>query len=665
MSGSGALASPDTLLLSELGEGEPIDKYSRYAVAPKSFALDQVSFSSEPVLSASGDSALFIQLFVKNNGESNTRIFLQLPLIEYWQMRTRSPGGNWQRGYTGYLEDYSRLDVAGEKQYFDVEIEAGTVKEIQLKAFNKSTRSISVRPVSILSETGFYRLRYEQLDQNIWGLGISIFFQGAIWLMMLYMFLLYFQNNRDKTYLFYGLYMFFAMYYLLQKIAGDGPFYFLFPDNATLRHLLNEPVQWLIYIFYNLFVLRFLEVKKHSPRLYNFLKVLSIAYAVYLVAELIFMVITFDKVTEAYLYLITRLLVIAVSVYIIIQVIRLVKSPLVAYIITGSILFMLFTIASMLYSLRLEWLPGTDLYPINFMQIGIMLEILCFSLGLGRKMRLESIEKTKLQRAYIDQLVRNEEMIQRTNKQLTEEVHQRTAEIMLKTRELEREREKKLKAEYEKQLSESEMNSLRLQMNPHFIFNSLNSIRYYILKEDPEKASDYITSFSKLLRMILQHSKQNSVKLSEELEALKLYLEFERQRFESKFEFTLKLGEEVEPEELNIQPMIIQPFVENSIWHGLMPRQDKGHLLLEIHLHKNKILQVIIEDDGIGREEARKLEEQQERKTYKSMGLQITRDRLQLMKKLNHGESGYEIEDLVDEQGRAIGTRVILKIKLK
>ncbi len=663
--GYSAQASYDTLALSAFGGNAPIEPYASYAAYEQSKDFNYLIFGERKPGSASRDSALFIRLYVTNDLDAEQTLYLQLNYNEYWEFLDRDSTGKVKLAHAGYLENHSLLDVPNQKYYFDFTVAPGKTRMLLLKSYNISTRRSHLRNVRLLSEVQYYKRLTSAMDYELWGYSISIFYQGAVWIMMFYMFLLYFQNNRDRTYLFYGLYMFCGMYYLLQKVAGDGPFFFLLGDSAIVRHLLNEPVQWLIYIFYNLFVISFLEIKKHSERLYKSIRVINVIYLVYMLCELVFMLLTFDKIVQGQLFVVSRIIIVIISIGIIVAVIRKVKTALVPYIVIGSIFFMFFTVLAMLYSLGLSWLPESNIYPINFMQIGIMLEILCFSLGLGRRMFLVAREKEKLQKAYIDQLIRNEEIIQLNNQELSIQVNARTSEILDKTRELEREKEEKLMTKYEKQLTESEMSALRLQMNPHFIFNALNSIRYYILKEDSEKASDYITSFSKLLRMILQHSKQTSVKLSEELEALKLYLEFERQRFEEKFEFTINVSDEIEAETMSIQPMIIQPFIENSIWHGLMHMDETGHLLVDISLHDSHTLKVIIEDNGIGREESEKLKSEQQSQTYKSMGMQITRDRLKLMEKLQHGETGYEVEDLLDSEGKTKGTRVIIKIRLK
>jgi sensor histidine kinase YesM len=665
LAGFALRAAPDTLLLSTFSGRQAVKDFAGYARYSQDRNFSYLIFEDKKPGPTNRDSALFINFFIKNDLPQPQKLFIQLNGNEYWEFVDKDEQGKAKLTHAGYLENHSLLDIKEDKFAFDLTVKSGTVFNVMLKTYNISTRPSSVNHVSLLNEVEYLRGKVSDDKELLPGFAISVFFQGGVWLMMLYMFLLYFQNNRDRTYLFYGLYMLFSMYYLLQKIAGDGPFFFVFGDNAIVRHLLNEPIQWLIYIAYNLFVMYFLEIKKHAPKLYRAFKVINVAYLGYMMAELSFMLLTFDKVTQGQLFIYSKLVVVIVSIFIIVEVIRKVRTPLVPYVVVGSMLFMLFSVTAMLYSIGLKWLPETQLYPINFMHIGIMLEVLCFSLGLGKRIFMVAREKEKLQKAYIDQLIRNEEIIQLNNQELSVQVNERTSEILDKTRELEREREEKLMARYEKQLTESEMSALRLQMNPHFIFNALNSIRYYILKEDSEKASDYITSFSKLLRMILQHSKQTSVKLSEELEALNLYLDFERQRFEEKFEFTINVGDDIQPQTMNIQPMIIQPFLENSIWHGLMHMDDPGHLLVDISLYNHNTLKVVIEDNGIGRENSKKIKAEQQSHTYKSMGMQITRDRLKLMEKLQHGETGYEVEDLLDDKGNSKGTRVIIKIRLK
>ena len=213
----------------------------------------------------------------------------------------------------------------------------------------------------------------------------------------------------------------------------------------------------------------------------------------------------------------------------------------------------------------------------------------------------------------------------------------RKAERLLKDRlerdlELERlEKEQKLAA-YKNRTADLEMMALRAQMNPHFIFNCLNSINRFILKNEPETASDYLTKFSKLIRLILQNSQAKSVCLENELEALRLYMDMEVSRFEHHFEYQIICDPDLEIEHLEVPPLIIQPYVENAIWHGLMHKGDKGHLLIELH-QENNTLYCLITDDGVGRKRAAELKSKSASKN-KSLGMQITAHRLELINAL-------------------------------
>jgi LytS/YehU family sensor histidine kinase len=216
------------------------------------------------------------------------------------------------------------------------------------------------------------------------------------------------------------------------------------------------------------------------------------------------------------------------------------------------------------------------------------------------------------------------------------------------------------RAAYQNKMAELEMQALRAQMNPHFIFNSLNSINRFILKNQSEAASDYLTKFSRLIRLILLNSQSQAVPLENELEALKLYLEMEESRFEGRFHFQINTDTDLEIEDLEVPPLIIQPYVENAIWHGLMHKEGQGHLSIELH-RENGTLLCQITDDGIGRKRAAELKSKSASKG-KSLGMQITSHRLALINSLHEKETTVQIIDLVDPAGEALGTRVVLKI---
>lgn len=225
-------------------------------------------------------------------------------------------------------------------------------------------------------------------------------------------------------------------------------------------------------------------------------------------------------------------------------------------------------------------------------------------------------------------------------------------------------KEESLKSEYAQQIAEIEMKALRAQMNPHFIFNSLNSIQKYILKNDSFAASQYLTKFSKLIRLILDHSNQNYILLSSEVELLKLYIEIEALRFDNQFEYELVVDDSLNTETIQIPSMIIQPYVENAIWHGLLHKETKGGLTLKITRFDENNIKVLVTDDGIGRQKAQELKSKQVLKK-KSYGLQITEDRISILNKTQSSKTTLKIHDLKDESGNALGTQVELIIPIQ
>lgn len=225
-------------------------------------------------------------------------------------------------------------------------------------------------------------------------------------------------------------------------------------------------------------------------------------------------------------------------------------------------------------------------------------------------------------------------------------------------------KEERLKSQYAQQIAEIEMKALRAQMNPHFIFNSLNSIQKYILKNDSFAASQYLTKFSKLIRLILDHSNQNYILLSSEVDLLKLYIEIEALRFDNQFEYDLYLDQALNTETIQIPSMIIQPYIENAIWHGLLHKETKGKLTLNIVRFDKNNIKVLVADDGIGREKAQELKSKQVLKK-KSYGLQITEDRITILNKTQSNKTTLKIHDLKDEKGNALGTQVELIIPIQ
>ena len=225
----------------------------------------------------------------------------------------------------------------------------------------------------------------------------------------------------------------------------------------------------------------------------------------------------------------------------------------------------------------------------------------------------------------------------------------------------------KKQAELHQHAVELEIQALRAQMNPHFIFNCLSSINRFIFKNDNRLASDYLTRFSRLIRMVLMNSSRKLITLEDELEMLRLYIDLERLRFKDAFDCSITTTNIVDDGAIFIPPLLLQPFCENSIWHGLMHKETKGHLniiISEVIGEEEKTLHCIIEDDGVGRKKAGEMKSKSA-ENEKSMGLKITTERLALLNQENNFSTFYKIEDMLNENNEVNGTRVQLRIKYK
>lgn len=207
--------------------------------------------------------------------------------------------------------------------------------------------------------------------------------------------------------------------------------------------------------------------------------------------------------------------------------------------------------------------------------------------------------------------------------------------------------------------SELEMQALRAQMNPHFIFNCLSAINHFILDNETDKASDYLTRFSRLMRMVLVNAGKESITLEEELDMIRLYLDMEQLRFKDAFEYTINISPGLQPSMVNVPCFILQPFCENAIWHGLLHKEGKGRLELQL-TRKETQLVISIKDNGIGMEKAAKLKT----KTVESMGQKLSASRLALFNKGKFSSSYFTIHDIKDKNGITAGTEVVLKINL-
>lgn len=220
-------------------------------------------------------------------------------------------------------------------------------------------------------------------------------------------------------------------------------------------------------------------------------------------------------------------------------------------------------------------------------------------------------------------------------------------------------RRQKIRAALDRKIIESEQKALRAQINPHFVFNAMNSIQYFITENDKHNAGLFLSRFSKLMRRILDNSKKNWITLEDELVAIRHYLDLEKLRFGEKFTYLIEVEAQIDIYETEIPSMLTQPFLENAIWHGLMPKKDRGTLQLRFLMDGDDLV-CEIEDDGIGREQASKI---RKRRGHQSTGIQNVSERIELLNQLYNTHINLEIHNLMDEKQHPSGTLVRLRMK--
>ncbi len=279
--------------------------------------------------------------------------------------------------------------------------------------------------------------------------------------------------------------------------------------------------------------------------------------------------------------------------------------------------------------------------------LGLTIEAICFSFALSYRSKLVLIEMNNLQKQY--------------TLQLQDELQKRTTELNEQNKLVETQKIKQVETEFEHRIAETEMIALRAQMNPHFIFNCLNSIKLYTLENDSQTASEYLTKFSQLIRLVLENSRSEKVTLQKELETLKLYIELEAMRFKDKVNYQINVVPHIDQQYIEIPPLLLQPYVENAIWHGLIHKKHGGNIVIDVSQPSEHLLYIEITDDGVGRELAATYKSKSATQ-QKSFGLKMTSERIHIINQLYQMNAAVKIKDLKDGMNNATGTKVIIQI---
>jgi len=458
---------------------------------------------------------------------------------------------------------------------------------------------------------------------------------------------------RDKTFLYYFIYAFAA--FLLSFYWLEDRIYLSFLS-PIMRSMFDSFLLAIVLAGYVFFVEGMLHIAEYLPGIWRLLKLLLLIVAVQAIISFIesFIINHFLFNSDVYYAYLQGIPFIVISTILLIATIKS-GNPVKRFIVAGLsslIVFFFFPFWSFFFN-SFHHLPHSiesivDYGPFFFM-FGITIEAVCFAFALAYRTKLITEEKNKLQSEY--------------TAQLENDLKTRTIELQRQNELIEAQKIMQLQTEFEHKISETEMTALRAQMNPHFIFNCLNSIKLYTLENDSATASEYLTKFSQLIRLVLENSRSEKVTLEKELQTLTLYIEMEAMRFKNKVRYSIEIANDIDVSYIEIPPLLIQPYVENAIWHGLMQKKEGGLIRIDISLAAYNLLHIEISDNGVGR----KLAQEYKSKSVtskKSFGLKMTSERMQLINQVYQTNTSVEIIDETDEENNACGTKVIIEIPL-
>lgn len=404
---------------------------------------------------------------------------------------------------------------------------------------------------------------------------IYAWIRGGLFILFVYHFLIFLQN-KSKLYLYYSLYLLAFSIYLLKDIVVGS---------TILFQYLNYSVQFLAFAAYVSFARELLDSRLH---LLKWDKFFEIAVRVFLLLALMFLVIQFffgyEFQIKAFTLIAPFLTLFAIlTFYIIITKIK--NNSAIYFVIASSLYAILANITFLQYFIGKEPFIKLGVEPKIFIYFGLMLQAIIFSVIIGAIIkRIEDKSKN--------------------------------AEIRLAI---------KLK-----EMEELKMTALQSQMNPHFLFNSLNSINNFVIKSDVEKASDYITKFSKLIRVILNSSSSPTSTLSDELDILALYVKLEQMRVSGGFNYTVKVDDKISLQNIKVPTLFLQPFIENAIWHGIMKMEGEEMKMIELTIKEEYGNVVcIVEDNGIGINKAKELSHMNQKRKF--FGAEATENRIRIL----------------------------------
>ncbi|MEO8772446.1 MAG: histidine kinase, partial [Ferruginibacter sp.] len=344
---------------------------------------------------------------------------------------------------------------------------------------------------------------------------------------------------------------------------------------SYIRDFIFSVFLYIIPVLYSLFLGNMLQLKAHFRKTWMIVKVLIAINIIQMLIEYLQVATGWFPFKPEYYGVLLSIEPMILLHIVLLVLTFLSKNPVKWFLFSGIISLIVLWCLPLLDIL--SFIPARSpeffvilIFPPNFLVLGLTIEAICFSFALSYRSKLVLIEKNNLEHSY--------------RLQLQTALQQRTTELKVQNKLVEDQKIKQIETAFEQKIAETEMTALRAQMNPHFIFNCLNSIKLYTLENDSQTASEYLTIFSQLIRLVLENSRSEKVTLQKELETLRLYIELEAMRFKDKVKYQININPEIDQQYIDIPPLLLQPYVENAIWHGLMHKKEGGNICIDVTL---------------------------------------------------------------------------------
>lgn len=606
----------------------------------------------------------WLKLHVKNAGSHDSVLTLFTGWHDNMNWYVQDTIGSKPRllMQTGLMKDHG--DVHRWEHYgFNVTVPPGQNRTFFLHINNKYYNENGLMPV-LFNALQYAEFRSGQLEY-FRGETILIHVLLGMLLVCLAIAVINYIQLPDKSYMYFAAYMLGLIFFFTLRLESQPYQLSVFYRWPMLKYYWDVPaLLFCFYLMYLAFGNTFLNLQERYPFMEKlFTSVAAIIGGIiiicfYCIAQEQYQV---PVLIYSYVYISTLLPLLVVFIAL---AKRSRHHPLVRFFLFGSLCFYMASFGSFMMLLRPLGLInalGEMSAPSLLIVAGVLLQSMFFLAGLSYRNKLVHHERTRTQELLIKQLNKNKELQRKLNEQLEELVKEQTTEILRKKQELEEQRKAHLETEYDKKLTEIELKAIRAQINPHFIFNCLNSIQLFVMQRDFEYAQKYLSDFSYLIRKTLDFSRRNFISLADEIAYLNTYLGLEKMRFEHKMEYEIIVDPAIATSELEVPAMLLQPYVENAVKYGMTnSNYPIGKLLIQFNQTDPDMLECLIEDNGIGIIRSKTLRTLP--KHHQSSGMEISFNRAELLNKMYNTGIHIDVIDKSENNNTESGTIVRILI---